>query len=136
MDAHRSLLGYDLGAILSVQTGRTVASDYTVRHGSRRYQIERRSIVGGLRRGRVLVEERLDGSLRLRFRDRYLHFQEVEPLAARPPVGSAPRVAGACAPPPVAAAPATRRPAADHPWRQPYNRTLLSCRKPDISTLR
>jgi transposase len=136
VDAHRSLVGYDLGAILSVQERRTVANDYTVRHGRRRYQIERRSITGGLRRGQVLLEERLDGSLRLRFRDRYLHFQEVEPVAARPPAWSQPRVAGACAPPPVAAAPATRPPAADHPWRKPFNRTLLSCGKPDISTLR
>jgi len=136
VDAHRPLLGYDLGAILSVQTKRTVANDYTVRHGGRRYQIERRSISGGLRGGRVVVEERLDGSLRLRFRDRYLHFQEVEPVAPRPPAWSELGGAGACAPPPVAAAPAPHRPPADHPWRKPFHRTFLSCGKPDISTSR
>jgi len=136
VDAHRSLAGCDLGAVLSVQTRRTVANDYTVRHGGRRYQVERRSITGGLRGGRVVVEERLDGSVRLRFRDRYLHFQEVEPAAARPGAWSELVVAGASAPPPVAAAPATRPPAADHPWRKPFKRTLLSCGKPDISTLR
>jgi transposase len=136
VDAHQSLVGYDLGAILSVQARRTVANDYTVRHGGRRYQIERRSITGGLRGGRVVLEERLDGSLRLRFRERYLHFSEVEPVAPRPPAWSELGVAGASAPPPVAAATATRRPAPDHPWRKPFNRTLLSCGKPDISTLR
>lgn len=136
VDAHRSLAGCDLGAVLSVQTKRTVANDYTVRHGGRRYQIERRSISGGLRGGRVVVEERLDGSVRLHFRDRYLHFQEVEPVAARPGPWSELVVAGASAPPPVAAAPATRPPAPDHPWRKPFKRTFLSCGKPDISTLR
>ena len=83
VDAHRPIRGYDLGAILSVQTVRTAANDYTVRHGGRRYQIERRSITGGLRGGRVTVEERLDGSLRLRFRDRYLRFHEI-PVGAPP----------------------------------------------------
>jgi len=40
--------------------------------------------------------------------------------------------------PPVAPAPAPRRPAPDHPWRQPFKkkRTFLLCPKPDISTLR
>jgi transposase len=136
VDAHRPLGDYALGAILSVQTKRTVANDYTVRHGGRRYQIERRSISGGLRGGRVVVEERLDGSLRLRFRERYLRFCAVESVAPRPRPWSELGVAGACAPPPVAAAPATYRPPADHPWRKPCNRTLLSCGKPDISTLR
>ena len=61
VDAHRPAAGLNLAAILSVQTYRTVASDYTVRHAGRRYQIERRSIRRGLRGGKVLVEERLDG---------------------------------------------------------------------------
>jgi transposase len=41
VDAHRPIRGYDLAAILSIQTVRTVANDYTVRHGGRRYQVER-----------------------------------------------------------------------------------------------
>jgi hypothetical protein len=136
VDAHRPIVGYDLAAILSVQTVRTVGGDYTVRHGGRRYQVERRSITGGLRGGKVIVEERLDGSRRLRFRDRYLRFHEVRPVAPRPAACERRRGAGTSAPPPVAPAPAPRRPAADHPWRKPFNRTFLSCGKPDISTLR
>jgi len=139
VDAHRPIRGYDLGAILSVQTVRTVANDYTVRHGGRRYQIERRSITGGLRGGKVIVEERLDGSRRLRFRDRYLRCHELPVLA--PPVAEA-RPAGTrrrrgVAPASVPSASATpRRPAKDHPWRQPFKRSVLSGGKPDISTLR
>lgn len=147
VDAHRPIRGYDLGAILSVQTVRTVASDYTVRHGGRRYQIERRSITGGLRGGKVIVEERLDGSLRLRFRNRYLHWHEV--TAAVPNAASTRRRgrrgaasselrrdSAAAAPRRPAAEP--WRPPADHPWRQPFKkkRTFLLCGKPDISTLR
>jgi hypothetical protein len=135
VDAHRPLNGHDLGAILSVQTVRTAAKDYTVRHGGRRYQIQRRSITGGLRGGRVIVEERLDGTLRLRFRGRYLRFHEVPPAQTpRPP---RPGV-GASGPPPGPPAPTPYRPGDDHPWRRPFKkkRTFLLCGKPDISTLR
>jgi len=149
VDAHRPLNGHDLGAILSVQTVRTVAGDYTVRHAGRRYQVERRSVTGGLRGGKVVVEERLDGSLRLRFRNRYLRFHEVP--TARPAAGVSAAAAGrrrGAAPCELrrdSAAAAPRRPAAepwrppaDHPWRQPFKkkRTFLLCGKADISTLR
>jgi hypothetical protein len=147
VDAHRPIRGYDLRAILSVQTRRTVANDYTVRHAGRRYQIERRSVTGGLRGGKVVVEERLDGSRKLRFRGRYLRFHEVPaqaavPAAPRPARGRGRkpkpgRRAGASASVPSASAPA-RRPAPDHPWRRPrqQDRTVLLCGKEDTSTLR
>ena len=110
VDAHRPAKGYDLAAILSIQTVRTVANDYTVRHGGRRYQIERRSIAGGLRGSKVIVEERLDGSMRLRFRGRYLRWHEVASAAPNPPTRQRRRGAGASTPPPVAPAPAPPRP--------------------------
>jgi len=143
VDAHRPIRGYDLGAILSVQTVRTVANDYTVRHGGRRYQVQRRSITGGLRGGKAVVEERLDGSVRLRFRGGYLRFDEIPP--ARPHAPQAPtsrrrgrRGSATCELPGDSAAAAPRRPAADHPWRQPFQkkRPFLLCGKEDISTLR
>jgi len=142
VDAHRPLNGHDLGAILSLQTVRTVASDYTVRHGGRRYQVERRSITGGLRGGKVIVEERLDGSLRLRFRNRYLRYHEVPTARPRatvsPPSAAGRRGAATSELPRDSTAAAPRRPAADHPWRQPFKkkRSFLLCGKPDISTLR
>ena len=69
-DAHRPLKGYDLNAILSVQEMRTVTNDYTIRYHNRIYQIEPVSISGGLRKAKVLLENRLDGTLKLRFRKR------------------------------------------------------------------
>ena len=143
VDAHRPVRGYDLGAVLSVQTVHTAANDYTVRHGGRRYQIERRSITGGLRGGRVILEARLDGATRLRFRGRYLRFHEVPTAtphapvrAASPPQGR--RGAATSELPRDSTAAAPRRPAADHPWRQPFKkkRPLLLGPKEDISTLR
>jgi len=134
VDAHRPAKGYPLAAILSVHQPRTVANDYTVQYEGRRLQIERRSVTAGLRGGRVLIEKRLDGSLRLRFRDRYLRWHQTPPAA--PKVASAPtrprrRGEAASGPPPgpPAASP-------DHPWRKPFKRTLSLCTKPDISTLR
>ena len=138
VDAHRPVRGYDLGALLSVQTVRTVANDYTVRHGGRRYQVERRSIRGGLRGEKVIVEERLDGSRRLRFRDRYLRFHEVTPAAPKPTPRPPQPGVGASGPPPGPPAPTPYRPPEDHPWRRPFKkkRTFLLCGKEDISTLR
>ncbi|MGB2796120.1 MAG: hypothetical protein WBD44_02510, partial [Phycisphaerae bacterium] len=77
------------------------------------------SITGGLRGGKVIVEERLDGTRKIRFRGRYLRVHEIA-AQARP--GRKRR----------------RRAAKDHPWRQPFqtSRTFLLCGKEDISTLR
>jgi len=139
VDAHRPAKGYDLAAILSVHQTRTVANDYTVQYEGRRLQIERRSVTAGLRGRRVLLEKRLDGSLRLRFQGRYLRWHETPPAA--PKVASAQmqrrrRGEAASGPPPGPPAASPYRPSPDHPWRQPFNRTLSLCTKPDISTLR
>ena len=88
-DAHRPLgPGHDLAAILSLQEERVVANDYTIRFRNRFYQLLKPAYPG-LRGGRVVVELRLDGSMALRFRGRYLPYQEVAAAAA--PGGSAPR---------------------------------------------
>jgi transposase len=76
-DAHRSLgPRHNLAAILSVQQHRVVANDYVVRFENRLYQIDK-PIVPGLRRGRVVVELRLDGTMALRFEGHYLNYHEV-----------------------------------------------------------
>jgi len=146
VDAHRRLTGYDLGAILSVQTTRTVTNDYTIRFRNQVLQIQRRSIRAGLRKAKVLVEQRLDGSVKLRWQGRYLRYHRVLPrpktttttTSTRETTKDRRRVA-ASASVPSASAP-TRRPkgipAPDHPWRKPFKRTLSSCTKPDISALR
>jgi hypothetical protein len=79
VDAHRPLEnGHDLAATLSVVETRQVNNDYTISVHGKWYQIERRSIVAGLRGAIVRVEKRLGGSVHVRFRDRYLTITSVE----------------------------------------------------------
>jgi Helix-turn-helix domain len=88
-DAHRPLgPGHDLASILSLQTERVVSNDYTVRFENRFYQLHRPALPG-LRGGRVVVEERMDGSMVIRFETRYLKYSEV--TGGVSPGGSAPR---------------------------------------------
>src|SRR5580658_5023696 len=81
-DAHRPLeKHHDLTAILSHVEGRRVNNDYTIQFETRIYQIARRDICAGLRGAVVRVEKRRDGSVAVRFRDRYL---SIEQCAQRP----------------------------------------------------
>ena len=129
-DAHRPLgREHRLEEILSVREPRSVANDYTVRWAGQRWAIARAAVRAGLRRARVLVERRLDGSLWARFRDHYLPLQPcpAAPLLAATPSG--------LRPPGLAAKTRTKTkyvPPSTHPWK----RTLLLGRKADISTLR
>jgi transposase len=87
-DAHRPLRAeHDLAAILSEVQSRIVTNDYTVRLDGKVYQIARADISTGLRKATVRVEKRLDGTVAVRFRDRYLHVTLCEPRAqaASPP---------------------------------------------------
>jgi hypothetical protein len=63
---------HSLAASLSHVEMRQVRNDYTLRFDGQLYQIERSSIVSGLRKANVRVEKRLDGSLAVRFSERYL----------------------------------------------------------------
>ncbi len=87
-DGHRSLgKGHDLGAIFSIQETRTVANDYTIRFEKRVYQLLK-PVWPGERGGKVIVEKRLDGSMKVRFKGRYLEYQDAarqEELGALPP---------------------------------------------------
>ena len=68
-DAHRPLRAeHELAAILSLVEERRVTSDYTIRYQGKIYQIARDDIRPGLRGGRVRVEQRLDGSMAVKFR--------------------------------------------------------------------
>jgi hypothetical protein len=72
-DAHRPLeKSHSLAASLSHVEMRQVRNDYTLRWNSQLYQIQRQAIVTGLRGANVRVEQRLDGSLAVRFGQRYL----------------------------------------------------------------
>jgi hypothetical protein len=95
-DAHRPLgKEHDLAVILSHVEQRQVTNDYTVRFDAKVYQIDRRDIRTGMRKAWVRVEARMDGTIAVRFQDRYVRvrrcvppLRELAPLqtmAAKPP---------------------------------------------------
>jgi len=95
-DAHRPLRAeHELAAILSLVEERRVTSDYTIRYQGKIYQIARGDIRPGLRGGRVRVEQRLDGSMAVKFRQYGLRVAECPAQAKTPPPrkpASAPRL--------------------------------------------
>ena len=111
-DAHRPADGFDLDAILSYQQTRTVTNDYTIRYLNDRYQIAKDSAVAGLRGAKVIVQQRLDGSVHVRFRERYLNVTKLPPPANAGADQRRKRAAGHER--------STVVPADDHPWRRDY----------------
>src|SRR3982074_138411 len=124
--------------ILSVRVGRKMTEDHTVSWDGNRWGLLREEVCAGLRGAAVEIERRLDGSHWLRYRGRYLHLRpcpepvrpSASPSGLRPP-GPAERT-----PRPTNKSKPKYHVPAEHPWRKPWNRTFLSCEKPDISTLR
>lgn len=77
-DAHRPVgPTLDLPAILSIQERRTVGNDYTIRLDNAFHQLLP-PVWPGERGGTVIVEKRLDGSMKVRFKARYLAHQKIE----------------------------------------------------------
>jgi len=118
-DAHRSAQGLDLEAIFSVQQTRRVANDCTVQFKGQVFQIEAGQIAHGLAGTRLTVEQRLDGTVRMRWGDRYVGYRKLGParspndgragdrsVGLRPPSRSPAKKYKPYVPPP------------DHPWRR------------------
>jgi hypothetical protein len=137
-DAHRRLeRGQRWEEILSIRVARRVAEDHTVSWDGQRWGVRREDVCAGLRGAAVAIERRLDGRHWLRFRGRSLPLvacpaapRSASPFGLRPP-GLADRK-----PKPQTKNKTKYSPPPDHPWRRPWKRTFLFCRKPDISTLR
>ena len=79
-NAHRALEPKPpLAAVLSHVVSRQVGNDYTFRLDGQLYQIERQDVAVGLRKAAVRIEQRLDGSMAVRYQDRYLKVKLCEP---------------------------------------------------------
>jgi hypothetical protein len=93
-DAHRRLeKSHNLAASLSHVETRQVRNDYTLRFESELYQIERQAITTGLRGANVRVEKRLDGTLAVRYGEKYLPVKlciPAEKKASGPPPAKPP----------------------------------------------
>jgi hypothetical protein len=120
LDAHRPLLPtHDLEAILSIQTTRTVERDFTLRLQNRFFQLGPEQPVRVRPRDTVLIEQRLDGTVHVRAKGRYLAF---EPIAKRPP--RRPQLAVTTATVVLPPRPGYRPPRT-HPWKDPSYFAML-----------
>jgi transposase len=102
-DLHRPLgRGVDLDAILCKKTERTLRNDFTVAHDRKLYQVEE-----AIQASKVTVQDRIDGSLRIYYKDRALRFREIteRPLREEKPLSLTKKTK-----------PYT--PPMDHPWRR------------------
>ena len=102
-DLHQPIpSGIDLNRILCIRTERTVRNDDTIVHNRRLYQLEE-----ALKGKKVLVEELVDGTMRILCRDRVIQHHAIEVRPEKP---------GKQQKPPRRKTPS---PSADHPWRKP-----------------
>ena len=102
-DVHRPLpRGVDLNAILCIKTERTLRNDFTVAHNHQLYQIEEAT-----KASKVIVQDRMDGSMKVTYQGRALRFKEIteRPLKEnKQPIVTRRRK--------------TYIPPVDHPWRR------------------
>ena len=109
-DLHRPVgRGVKLEEILCIQTERTLRNDFTVAHNKKLYQIAEK-----VRGTRVIVQERLDGSLVMVYKGQRLRFREIttRPLKVQIKEQKEQPVVIRIRKPPV--------PSLDHPWRRSF----------------
>lgn len=119
VDVHRRLPGHlQLDRILVFQEERVVQNDWTVRWRNRWFQLTASNGRLGLAGKRVRVCEQLDGTIRLRYRERELEWRELAERSERPQRAGAARE--------EQGQPKTTKeqwtPPEDHPWRRTYKR--------------
>ena len=72
-DLHRAIpKGIDLDRIFCVKTERSLRNDFTVAHNKKLYQI-----LDNVRAKKVFTEERIDGSMVIRYKDSELKYKEI-----------------------------------------------------------
>lgn len=121
VNLHQKLSGSEqnkLSGVLAKQTERTVQNDFTFSFKNQWYQIVREQSVIVCKKDKVVIEERVDGTIHVRSRGKYLNYRilpqrptrKVEPEH----VLTAPTQRGNTSP---------KKPAPNHPWRQ-YQLTI------------
>ena len=119
-DVHRRLSGHlQLDRILVFQEERVVQKDWTVRWRNRCLQLTAANGRLGLAGKRVLVCEQLDGTIRLRYRERQLEWRELAERREHPQRAGAEREEEGK----PKATKGSWTPPEDHPWRRPYKRS-------------
>jgi len=115
VNAHRALLKtHNLEGALCIKTVRTLACDYTLRYKNQFLQITAEQEVRIRPGNKVLIEERLDTSLHLMFKGKYLRFKAIDKRPYRGYYAANKSVLRAMEKPSVG----TSVPGKDHPWRR------------------
>jgi len=126
-DLHTALIATeDLEQIFSVQSQRSVNNDFTVRFKNKWFQLNKVQPKTILQKSRVIIEERLNGDIKLRQKGFYLNYtlipkQDLEALRKQ---RKEEKVYVLTSNPNMA-----REPKPSHPWRQSFNLT-----KPNVKT--
>lgn len=105
-DLHRTV-NVELDTILCIKTERTLKNDHTIQHNGTLYQIEDR-----IRAKKVVVEELIDGRMRIRHKEALLSFHKIGQRPA-PPEKERPFIPKGKG----------HRPPIDHTWRPPWFKT-------------
>lgn len=101
----------NLDKIFSIQTKRTVSNDFTVRHLGKWYQLDPVQPTLVLKRDKVLMEERIDGTMFISLRGKELNYIV---LPKRPEKINNTKVIALTRTRP------SWKPPQDHPWRKPF----------------
>lgn len=102
-----------LSTILCRKEERTVRNDFTISFNTQWYQLTDHQLVTVCKKDRIIIEERLDGSIHLQLRGKYLRYHI---LPTRPRKISQPQSWVL-----PAARQTNQKPAAHHPWRLRMN---------------
>ncbi|MCK4463588.1 MAG: ISNCY family transposase [Candidatus Omnitrophica bacterium] len=105
-DLHRPIpKGIDLDRILCIKTKRTLRNDFTVAHSGKLYQV-----LDNVRTEKVMVEDRINGSMIIRCKDVALKFKEITVR----PKKEKPKKTHELKPKKI------HVPLENHPWRRPF----------------
>jgi len=127
-DLHRKLTLKErkqLPTILSRHSQRVVQNDFTIRFNNKWYQLTKEQPATVRPKDKVLIEERLDGSLWIRLRNKYLNYQV---LLTKPPREQKRSWVIPASQKKERKERKNWKPSKDHPWRRPF-----IIQKPDIS---
>jgi len=111
----------ELDTIFSFQEERVLCRDYTIHWRNRIFQIEKHQPYFLLPKTKVLIEEHLNGKIKIRYKKKHLKMHEINPQQIRKPLGMT-------NPLPIKQTTVKKltRPAPDHPWRRAIlNRSLV-----------
>lgn len=110
---HRVLTELDIANLertFSIQNTRIVSNDFTVRFMGRWFQLAKSQPTLVLRKDKVLIEERIDGTIFISLKNKYLDYKILpeRPIKAKEKITALTRTKS------------TWKPALDHPWKKPF----------------